>query len=244
MKKLFLYLLLITFNNLAAQNQILPADSVKTDSTEKDSMLFVHSDSLGLKLTFPQKNIPKNIFTMPKPPATPFDIDMRESSYYTPRNVQDKMDKIMNRPRSDSFMPVLAMAAFAVSVAAKQLEVEKLFELDAEDYLTPENEYEILEKLWIKAPQSLDELYLESDLQNEQTAKLLQERITSLLDKSLLKTRGDGENNIIFFPAQKLDKVKELFKTALNDFDKSEEEIIQLKTFYDKLHSIKVDASK
>ena len=136
------------------------------------------------------------------------------------------------------------MAAFAASVAAKQLEVEKLFELKAKDYLVPEQEFEILEKLWRKAPQSIDELYLKTDLQNEQTAKLLEEKITSLSDKSLLKTRGDGETNILFFPAQKLDKVKEIFKKALNDFDNSEEESKQLKTFYDKLQLIKIDGAK
>jgi len=244
MKKILLLLLLSALSNLVAQNQTKIIDSTKTDSTKIDTMLFVQNDTLGLKLSYPQTNIPKNFFAMPKPPVTPLDIDMRESSYYTPRNVQDKMDRIMNRPRSDSFMPILAMAAFAASVAAKQLQVEKLFELNAEDYLIPEKEFEVLEKLWIKAPQSIDELYLKSDLQNEQTAKLLQEKVASLSEKSLLKTRGDGENNILFFPAQKLEKVKELFKTALSDFDNSEEEIKQLKIFYDKLYSIHVDVTK
>jgi hypothetical protein len=181
---------------------------------------------------------------MPKPPQTPLDIDMRESSYYTPREVQDKMDQIMNRPRSDSFMPILAMAAFAASVAAKQLEVEKLFELNAEDYLVPDDEFTILQKLWLKAPQTIDELYLISGLQENQTAKVLQLKISSLSDKSLIKTRGDDNNNILFFPAQKLDKVKDLFKKALNDFNKSEQEIEQLKAFYNKLLSIKIDKAK
>ena len=240
MKKLFLCSIVFIFNNVAAQNHIQAADSAKADSTKIDSILFVHADTLGLKLSYPLNNIPKNIFTMPKPSTAPLDIDRRESSYYTPRNVQDKMDQIMNRPRRDSFLPVLAMAAFAVSVAAKQLEVHKLFELKAKDYLLAEDDFEILKKLWIKAPQTIAELYLETNLQNEQTAKLLQEKITSLSDKNLLKTRGDGESNILFFPAQKLHKVKEIFKKALSDFDNNEEEIEQLKTFYDKLQLIKV----
>ena len=181
---------------------------------------------------------------MPKPPRTPLDIDMRESSYYTPRNVQDKLDQIMNRPRRDTFMPALAIAAFAVSVAAKQLQVEKLFELDAMDYLVTDAEFEILEQLWRRAPQTIDELYLESDLQKQKTAKLLQQKISALSDNNLIKTRGDGDKNILFFPAQKLDKVKELFKTELTDLSHSEQEIEQLKTFYNKLLTVKVDSDK
>ena len=234
-----LFFISIILNGLFAQNQDLPADSTVADSSKIDSLLFGQRDSLGLKLSYPQQHIPKNIITIPSPPRTPLDIDMRESSYYTPRNVQDKLDQIMNRPRSDTFMPVLAMAAFAASVAAKQLEIEKLFELDAQDYLLPENEFEILKKLWIKAPQTIDALYLESDLQNEQTAKLLQERITSLADRNLIKTRGDGKNNILFYPAQKLEKVRELFHKEMNNNDHSEQEIEQLKAFYDKLLEVK-----
>ena len=244
MRAFIIIIFIFLISQLYAQDKVKSIDSTKTDSTKIDSVLFSRQDTLGLKLSYPQHNIPLNIITMPKPPQTPLDIDMRESSYYTPREVQDKMDQIMNRPRSDSFMPILAMAAFAASVAAKQLEIEKLFELTADDYLVPDDEFTIMQKLWIKAPQTIDELYLDSDLKKNQTAQLLQHRISSLSDRSLIKTRGDGDNNILFFPAQKLEKVKELFKKALNDFNKSEQEIEQLKTFYNKLLSIRINKAK
>jgi predicted transcriptional regulator len=235
--KLF-FMISIIASSLIAQALHLPADTTVADSIKIDSLLFGQTDTLGLKFSYPSKGLPQNIISMPKPPRTPLDIDMRESSYYTPRDVQDKMDQIMNRPRSDSFLPVLAMAAFAASVAAKQLEIEKLFELDADDYLVADDEFEILKKLWIKAPQTIDELYLKSDLKNHQTAGLLQERIVSLSDKNLIKTRGDNKN-ILFYPAQKLEKVRELFRKELSD-NNNEEEIEQLKAFYDKLENIKV----
>ena len=244
MKLMPVILAVLIMNILFAQNKATITDSVYSDSTKIDSILFSQHDSLGLKLSYPQKNLPKNIITMPKPPRTALDIDRRESSYYTTREVQDKMDRIMNRPRRDTFMPVLAMAAFAVSVAAKQLEVEKLFELKAEDYLIADAEFEILQKLWIKAPQTIDQLYLHSELQNKQTAKQLQQKISLLSDKSLIKTRGDGDKNILFFPAQKLQKVRQLFKKAIGNSDYSEEEIKQLKAFYNKLLEIDIDQAR
>lgn len=229
---------------LFGQSVSIEKDSTKSDSSLTDSTIFFQQDTLGLKLQYPvDKRIPSNLFTMPKPPRTPLDIDMRTSSYYTPREVQDKMDQIMNRPRSDTFLPVLAMAAFAVNVAAKQLNIQKLFELKADDYLISNAELQILTKLWQKAPLTIEALYSKSDIQSEQTAKVLQDRIASLSDRGLIKTRGEGKNNILFFPAQKLDKVKELFKKALSDSDKSEEEIAQLKTYYDKLLAIRIDES-
>jgi len=238
------FLLSLIYSSLQSQDsaRITVIDSAKTDSLKiasLDSALFFKADTLSLQLSFPtDKKIPKNIITMPRLPSNPLEIDTRTSSYYTPRNVQDKMDQIMNRPRSDTFLPVLAMAYFAASIAAKQLEIDKLFELKADDYFVPEDQFTILEKLWIKAPRRIDNLYLATDLKDETTAKELQNHLIILADNGLIKTRDAGENNILFYPAQKSEKVIELFMSALNDTSNSAEMQTKLNEHLEKLQKI------
>ncbi len=227
MKNLILVLLSASFVFGQDSTNISLADSSKIDSLKRasiDSTLFLQKDTLALQLIFPvKKTIPKNVISMPKPSNNPFEVDTRSSSYYTPRNVQDKLDQGMGRPRSDSFAPVMAMAFFAASIAAKQLEIDKLFELKATDYLIPDGQFLILEKLWAKAPQRIDGLYLSEGLKDETSAKELQTRLAALADKGLIKTRDAGKDNIFFYPAQKNEKVAKLFKKALNDTSNSVE---------------------
>ncbi|MCB0282087.1 MAG: BlaI/MecI/CopY family transcriptional regulator [Calditrichaeota bacterium] len=198
---------------LAAQDslQYLP-DSTTTSFTKIDSTLYHKNDSLGLKLTFPLENkINRNAIPVPKMPDNPWELDYRSSSYYTPRLVQDKMDQIMNRPRSDSFVPVMAMAFFAANLAVKQLQASKLFQLSAEDYLVDDLEWKILEALWKESPLRIDELYLNTNLKDSTTATELQKHLTHLADKNLIKTRDAGSDIILFYPALDLNSVKQLF---------------------------------
>ncbi len=222
--------------------KVVTPDSTLSDSLKISSLnsaLFNKTDTLSLRLSYPAvKQLPKNIIPMPKLTGNPLEIDTRTGSYYTPRNVQDKMDQIMNRPRRDSFVPVMAMAVFAASIAAKQLEIEKLFELSAKDYFVSDHQFSILEKLWAKAPRRIDDLYLSTDLKNETTAKELQKNITILTEKSLIKTRDAGENNILFYPAQKSEKVIDLFKSAINDPSNSKETNVTLKNLLERLQKI------
>ncbi|KAA3615716.1 MAG: hypothetical protein D8M58_16110 [Calditrichaeota bacterium] len=241
----FIYFIFVLFNSfLFSQDSIKTTtnDSTKIDSLKKaslDSALFINNDSLSLQLVHPvNKKIPKNVITMPKLSNNPLKIDTRTSSYYTPRNVQDKMDQIMNRPRSDNFVPVLAMAAFAAKVAAQQLEIDKLFELKAKDYLITDEQFSVLEKLWIKSPLRIDKLYLSTDLKNETTARELQTTLSALADKGLIKTRDAGENNIMFFPAQKSDKVISMVKSALNDPTIETDVQLKLQSLLQKLQKI------
>lgn len=235
---------LILIYSLFSQDSINVAahDSSQTDSlisASFDNGLFFRTDTLALQLSYPiNKKLPKNIISIPSLPSNLLEVDVRTGSYYTPKIVQDKLDQIMNRPRSDSFSPVLAMAVFAASIAVKQLGIEKLFELDAEDYLVPEDQFMVLEKLWAKAPRRIDNLYLLTELKNGTTAKELQKSLQFLADKGLVKTRDAGENNILFFPAQKRDKVLKLFRSALNDTSNSEETQAKLNYAFEKLQKI------
>lgn len=238
--KACLNLLIIIF--LIAGNSIAQ-DSVNTKHTS-DSLDFFTTDTLGLKLSYPlDKKLPKDILIIPKP-KSPLEIDTRTGSFYTPKNVQDKMDDIMNRPRRDSFVPLLGLAAFAVSVAAKQMEAAKLFEPDADDYLLPQNELEVLEELWKKAPQKIDSLYLSTPLQANNTAAELQKTIGRLSEKNLIKTRTDGNKVVLFFPGQKLEYVKSLVHNAASDTKRSEEQVLKFLALRDRLQKIEQSAAK
>ena len=228
---LSIILSLLLFNTLYSQ------DTLATNKT-LDSLDLFKIDTLNLKLTYPlEKQLPKDILNIPAPKSQ-LDVDTRTGSYYTPRNVQDKMDQIMNRPRRDSFVPILGLAAFAVSVALKQVEAAKLFEPKAEDYLLQEKEFLVLEKLWQKSPSKIDDLYLKTNLKEKNTVSELQKTITALSDKNLIKTRSDGNNVVLFFPAQKLDYVKKMINTATFENEKSESEINQLKSLLKQLENI------
>lgn len=227
----------------------LADEPAKPDSSaaKNDSLLVIPSsplslipqDSINVQFKFPSKKTtaPARIIPRPSLPANPLSIDTRSGSYYTPKNVQDKMDQIMNRPRQDSFMPVLAMAVFAAKVAAKHLEVEKLFALKAEDYLIPENQIDILEQLWQKAPKRIDELYFAGNLSQGLTAKKLQNILLDLTEKNLLKTRDAGENNILFFPAQRKADVVKMIKAALRSENITEARMTQLQNLLQHLTS-------
>lgn len=237
-------LLVVLSHNLFCQDstkRIIP-DSLNNASLKNvslDSTLFFKTDSLSLKFSFPiNQKLPKNVISLPKLPSNPLEIDTRTSSYYTPKNVQDKMDQIMNRPRRDSFLPVLAMAYFAARIAAQQLEIDRMFELNATDYLVTDDQFSILEKLWIKPARRIDDLYLTTDLKNETTAKGLQICIAILADKGLIKTRDAGENNIFFYPAQKSEKVFDLFISEMKDTSITAGTQTKLRLYFSRLQKI------
>lgn len=211
-------------------------DTSLVDSSFVQRSTLFNNDTLNLQMNFTTgRKIPQNIISMPKSPESILDVDYRSSSYYTPKNVQDKMDRIMNRPRSDSFMPVLAMAAFAASVAAKQLQISKLFELKADDYFISENEWQILEKLWEKSPQKIIDLYLNTNLKENNTAATLQQTMVSLAEKGIIKTREENDKTILFFPAQNKKKVEDIFRHALSDESNTQEYHQKLNRYYLKI---------
>lgn len=207
----FFIIAFITFS-VAQDSLDYNIDTTQTSFANIDSTLYPQNDSLSLKLTFPlETKINRNAVPIPKMPSNPWELDYRSSSYYTPKLVQDKMDQIMNRPRSDSFVPVMAMAFFAASLAVKQLQASKLFQLSAEDYLLDDSEWQVLEALWNKSPLGIDELYLNTGLRDNTTAAELQKQLAKLADKNLIKTRDAGSNIILFYPAQDKKTVKQLF---------------------------------
>ncbi len=204
--------------------RIHTADSLKSDTTKikliylpvillKDSTLkfnLEYSDEGKSAMLFPRITLPDN----------PLEIDTRGSSYYTPREVQDHLDMAMNRPRSESFVPVFALAAFAARLVEKKLNIRKLLERKAEDYLISESGWHLLLALWKKAPMNVKEIYR---LHQSYSASALEKELLLLNDKGLLKTRKTGNGVILFYPAQKAQKVLALFNAALSRVDRDPE---------------------
>jgi predicted transcriptional regulator len=233
----FILILLIYLSPLFSQDSSVFSlvDTSSTDSNFVQRFDLFNNDTINLLIDFTTgRKIPTNAISMPKAPSSLLEIDNRSGSYYTPRNVQDKIDRIMNRPRSDTFMPVFGIVAFAASIA-KQLGISKPFELKAEDYFVDENEWLILEKLWDKSPQKITGLYLDSSLKKNNTAAKLQEIVLSLAGKGLIKTREESDKTVLFFPAQNKNKVEEIFILALTDKTNTDELQKKLNDYYLKL---------
>ena len=197
------------------------ADSTAADSTKIDliylPVTLLKDSTLKFNLEYSGKEEPKIFFPKVTLPDNPLEIDMRGTSYYTPREVQDHLDKAMNRPRSESLVPVFALAAFAARMAEKQLKIQKLLEKKAEDYLITDSEWHLLTALWKKAPMNVEELYR---VHKSYSARAMEKELLLLNDKGLLKTRKTGNGILLFYPAQKAEAVLALFNSALPRLDK------------------------
>ncbi|HHM01832.1 MAG TPA: hypothetical protein ENJ15_02385 [Caldithrix abyssi] len=146
-------------------------------------------------------------------PENPLEIDRRGSSYYTPRVVRDELDRAMNRPRAESFVPVLALVPLAIRLAEKHLAIEKLLRKNARDYLIPERSWRLLKILWQKAPLNVAELYA---MRQSYSAGALEKELQALSEKGLLKTRKTGNGIVLFFPAEKPRQVLKYFTDAIS----------------------------
>ncbi len=51
-------------------------------------------------------------------PRNPFELDLRRTSNYVPREVRDELNLIMNRPRDSAFLPILPVAFIALQLAS------------------------------------------------------------------------------------------------------------------------------
>ncbi len=208
----------------------LCAQSV-SDSLSADSLrqrLF-SGDSLSFQTIAPAQKLPQNL-VRPQAPRSPLDIDRRGSSFYTPRYVQDKMDVIMNRPRSDSFVPIFPMAVIVARIAMSQIDVDKLFEPSARDYIMPDSTWQVLELLWEKSPQTIETIYPELKTDKPQTARNLEKQLALLAERGLLKTRVDEQpRRVWFFPTQKPQEAAALLRSALRDSSLTPDQINNIK---------------
>lgn len=201
------------------------SDSLSADSLRQQ--LF-KADSISFQTIAPSQKLPQNLIR-PQTPHSPLDIDRRGSSFYTPRYVQDKMDNIMNRPRSDSFVPIFPMAVIAARIAMSQIDVDKLFEPAVRDYIMPDSTWQVLELLWEKSPQTIETIYPELKTEKPQTARTVERQLTLLAERGLLKTRVDEQpQRVWFFPAQKRQEAAALLQSALRDSSLTPDQITNI----------------
>ncbi len=204
--------------------QQAPADSVKRDTTKIKliylPVILLKDSTLRFNLEYSGEEKSPSLFPRITLPDNPLEIDPRGSSYYTPREVQDQLDMAMNRPRSESYVPVFALAAFAARLVEKQLNIRKLLERKAEDYLISESGWQLLMALWRKAPMDVKEIYR---IHHSYSAGALEKELLFLNEKGLLKTRKTENGVILFYPAQKAQKVLALFNAALPRVDSDPE---------------------
>lgn len=205
---ILIYLALFTF--LFAQKE--------ADSTQVDSTLRLGTDTLNLRMVYPVDrklpvlHIPAH--TRPKPGET---VDYRGTSYYTPTIVQDKLDQIMNRPRADSFTPILPLAMLATKVAIEKLNAGDLFKLKAQDYIIADLPWDVLEKIWLQPNQSFKNIFEILNKKGIVVAGDLDTALELLSEKNLIKTKGLKASDTRYFPAQSIADVKLLFSKAFSD---------------------------
>ncbi len=137
---------------------------------------------------------------------SPFGVDTRYSSFYTPRLVRDELNLMMHRPRDSAFMPILGVAFIAIQMASKYLLVERELQIKTSNILNCEPQLPILEALWEKNPQTCDQLYRRKVFNEKYTYHELEKDINHLMDQNLVKSKRMEDDSIQYFPA--LDKPK------------------------------------
>lgn len=219
-----LYLFFLVFCLLLIQkNFSQTTDSAKSADKNAEPVLFwtprylpdlFHPDTLkpesnaGIELHNPGLRLPAQYWDPRNAiPKNSLELDYRYSSYYTPRDVSDKITHTMNRPPADSFVPIPSLALIAASIALKYMDIQKKIEINAVDYLLPEKMYPILTALWERSPQTLQELYESHQINKDRSMELLQKDIDALEDKKLVRSKKMQLAPTQYFAAQTLPEV-------------------------------------
>jgi hypothetical protein len=134
-------------------------------------------------------------------PRNPFELDLRGTSNYVPREVRDELNLIMNRPKDSAFLPILPVAFIALQMASQHLLLREKTEITLADIENSELALPILEKLWALSPQTLTQLYGHPDLSERYTMKRLEELVYILIDNKLVKSRKIENAETKYFTA-------------------------------------------
>ncbi len=176
-------------------------------------------DSLGINFEAVAPSAPKGkrLFYDPKSvmPANRLFLDYRGSSYYVPRQVNNQLAHIMNRPSPDAFMPVLAVAYLAAKLALQTIRIKKMVAIDTSAYLLDLNTFKILQLLWEQSPQTAVQLYRNRDIQANRTFTGLQAELNRLVDSKLVKMKQQEKAPPLYFAAQKGSTVRKMLNDAL-----------------------------
>lgn len=183
------------------------------------SPLKLTGDSLHLQ--FDQQRYPKlssQFYNLNRVmPPNKFLWDYRESSYYTPLWVKNKMARIMNRPAPGEVWPILPVALIAARLALQQIEINKKIVIKPQDYLVAKKYWPILKALWEKSPQTAAQLYRRIDIKNSRTLTNLEQDLQYLVDQKLLKSRTLPGQETEYFASQSRGQAILLLKKALQD---------------------------
>jgi len=223
-RQVFLFLLLFGISFLAAQIH----NPGYTGITANEDSLFWQpnylilgapdSSSISIEIQAPALQKTKALYydsreVMPK---NMLFLDTRTSSYYMPRQVSDKLTRIMNRPSSNEVAPVFAAAVLAASIASQYVHIGYELHTDASDYVVDEKYYPILAALWEKSPQTAYQLFKIEAIEKERTVVILQNELSELTDLNLIKVRIQEKAPNLFFPAQQMEEVEQLLSEAIH----------------------------
>ncbi len=179
------------------------------------------ADTLRLQMNFLKKEhmrLAPNIIDLHEymPPNRLF-WDYRESSYYTPWYVKEKIARIMDRPMPGELLPVFPIALIAAKLALQRLKIDKLIAIKPEDYLLPKKYWPILKAIWKKHPRSAFQLYQIKEIQRGRTLETLKNDLRFLVDRKLLKPKTFPEQPTVYYPGQSRGKAILLIEKALQD---------------------------
>jgi len=221
-------LIIVLFNNVIlaqvglAHKMFEYSDSTKAKNTVKwQNLIDWHNyNQTELSLKYYNKNSifennryhPSNVM-----PKDPFKLDYRSGSYYVPRMVKDELNLMMNRPKDNSFVPILGVAFIAAQLASKYIFVQDKLKISANNVINSIDDYEILKFLWIKNPQTSSHLYEKSVLHEKYTMNELNIKINNLIDNKLVKQKNLEDQELQFFPAIKKSEYKQLLQQVSAD---------------------------
>ncbi len=226
-KMVFFRFFLLIFCAVLFNAQLMAQDSTKVihlgikPNLLQLAPLKLSGDSLRLQMNFLNKKnrrLAPNIIDLHEymPPNRLF-WDYRESSYYTPWYVKEKIARIMDRPMPGEVLPIFPLALIAAKVALQRLKIDKLIAIKPEDYLLAKKYWPILKAIWKKHPQSAFDLYQIKEIQRGRTLQTLKNDLQFLVDHKLLKPKAIPNHPTVYFPGQSRGKAILLLNKALQD---------------------------
>ncbi len=215
------FAILLSLTASLAQPATVPRDSIQaaTGIQWNYAPLLNQPDSLGINIELVAPNAGKGKVPFYNPgsvmPSNPLFLDNRGSSYYVPRQVNDQLTHIMNRPSADAFLPVMAVAFLTARLAMHALEIKKMVQIDTTAYLLNTQTFQILQELWKKSPQTTAQLFRHPALHATRTFTTLQAGLDSLLSAKLIKIKQQEKAPPLYFAAQKGIVVRKMLTEAL-----------------------------
>ncbi len=219
-KVVLFFVLLMAMQAYAQDSLKVPAVGIKPNFLQL-APLSLRGDSLHLQMNYLRRqnlHIPPNVIDLHEyMPQNHLFWDYRESSYYTPWYVKDKIARIMNRPTSNEVFPILPVALIAAKLALQRFVIDKMIKIQPEDYLLPKKYWPILKAIWKKHPQSAFDLYRIKEIRQGRTLETLKNDLEYLVDRKLLKPKKIPNHPTVYYPGQSRGKAIELLDNALQD---------------------------